>query len=155
MAYLHLPPNILEIKEPLFPHKPLRAPHSPFSEPASGLGVVAEINGVIGRIEHQFVHADDVAFAEGSDLNFGARVLLQDCLHGGGGAGGSIFFFGMVAFVDVSQILLPDGGSRLPDEVEKQTYADRKIRAEKKTSPALLDPLAYACQLGVPAGRAD
>src|SRR5260370_30568557 len=59
---LHLPPNILKLKEPLLPRKPLRAPHRAFSKAAAGLCVVAEIDSVVLGIEHQFVHPYNFAF---------------------------------------------------------------------------------------------
>ena len=41
-----------------------------------------------------------------------------------------------------------------PHEIQKKIHSNGKIRAVKKASPVLLDQLADACQLGVPAGRA-
>src|SRR5260370_38240016 len=75
---LHLPPNILKLKEPLLPHKPLRAPHRAFSKAAAALGGVPEIDSVVLRIQHQFVHPYNGGFAKRGEFDLGCRILLQE-----------------------------------------------------------------------------
>ena|SRR5438270_5729222 len=83
---LQLPPNVLEIEKAFFPFNPLGCPHCTFREAASGLGVMAEIDCVVSGIKHHFVHADHFSFAEGRDLNFQIRILLQQILNSYGRA---------------------------------------------------------------------
>ncbi len=60
----HLTPNVLEVKETFFSGEPLCGSYCAFGESTAGFGVVAEIDGVVRRIEHQFVHANHIAFAK-------------------------------------------------------------------------------------------
>ena len=63
------PPDVLEIVEALFPGEPFGGADGAFGEAAAGFGVVAEIDAVGGGFEDDLVQADDVAFAEGCDLD--------------------------------------------------------------------------------------
>src|SRR5208282_4377349 len=55
---LKLPPYLLEVENSLFADQPLGGAHRAFGESAPRLGVMANIDGVGRRFEHQLVHAD-------------------------------------------------------------------------------------------------
>src|SRR5436309_15941785 len=76
---LHDALPIFEIVEALLASQPLGGTHSAFGETTAGFRVVAEINRVIRRIENNFMHAHDVAFAKGDDLKLGPGCFFN-CL---------------------------------------------------------------------------
>ena len=65
---LQVAPQIPEIVKAFFAGEPFCPADCAFGEGATGFGVMAEIDSVGGRFKDDFVHADYVAFAKGSDL---------------------------------------------------------------------------------------
>ena len=63
-----LAPHVFEIVETLFAGEPFGGEDCAFGETAAGFGVVTEVDSVARGFEHDFMQADDVAFAEGGDL---------------------------------------------------------------------------------------
>src|SRR3954452_2352738 len=77
LSRLYFSPHILKIVKTFFACKPLGCPHCAFCEPPSRFCIMAEIDRVMSGIQHQFVHSDNLAFAEGGDFNLQIGVLLQ------------------------------------------------------------------------------
>src|SRR6266852_7987102 len=69
LGSLRLPPDILEVEKAFFSGQPLNCPHRALGESPAGLGIVTQIDRVIGRIQHDLVHPDHVTFAERSDFH--------------------------------------------------------------------------------------
>src|SRR6478672_7405629 len=79
---LHLSPDVFEVVEPRLALQPLGCAHSAFGEAAARFGIVAEIDSVGRGLHYQFMHSDDLAFAEGSNFDFHTGSTLQNVLHG-------------------------------------------------------------------------
>ena len=106
MGRLHLSPDILEVEESLLPFQPLDSSHRAFGKSHARFGIVTQINCVIGRVEHDLMHAHYIALPERSDFYFHPRRVTNDLLQGYRGSRGGVLFLRMVAFEDVSQILM-------------------------------------------------
>src|SRR5580658_1208533 len=152
---LQFPPQVLEIVEALFPHQPLRGAHGPFGEAAAGFGVVAEIDPVGRGFEHDLMQADDLAFAEGCDLEvFMTTGFADDALDGDSRARRRIFFLDVMALENLTGIIVAQGGGGGAGDVEEEIHAYGKIRAIDESGALLRDQGADTIDFRVPAGCA-
>src|SRR5579864_5356262 len=95
---LQLPPHVFEIVKALFAGEPFGGADGAFGEAAARFGVVAEVDAVGWGFEDDFVQADDLAFAERSDLD-AFRLLsgvAEDVLEGDRGARRGVFLVDVV-----------------------------------------------------------
>ena len=90
---LQLPPDILEVEESFFAAQPLGRSDGAFGEPAAGFCVVAQIDPVVGGIQNELVHADDVAFAERCDFESLSPEALDNFLQSSAVPEGASFFW--------------------------------------------------------------
>ena len=70
MGGLNIPPDVPKFEESALAIDPFSGAYRTFGEASTRLGVMAEINGVCGRVEYEFVHAYDIPFAKRRDLDF-------------------------------------------------------------------------------------
>src|ERR1041385_6581438 len=111
---------------------------------------MAEINRVVRRIEHQFVHADYVSFSKGRNLDFYVRTQLQQFLHRRGAPRGCIFLVGMMALINVRTVIVPQGRLGSSDQFEKKIHSYREIGAKKKSGLSAAHLLANIVDFRVP-----
>src|SRR5581483_996310 len=151
---LELLPDFAEVVEALSDGDPLGGAHGALGEAAAILGIVAKIDVVIAGVEGQLVHADDLSFAKGDDLQLRVACLLHDFLKGERSAGWRIFLVGVVALEDLAEVAVFQRGSRGARNFKKQIYANRKIRAINKAGSGSRDQGADSGQFRVPASGA-
>src|SRR2546427_1199854 len=97
---------------------------------------MTEVNRVVRGIQHYFVHSHYGALAEGDDFQLRSAGVFDDFLQCQRGAGGGIFFLGMMAFEDLSQVLMTQRGGSSPHGVKKKVYSNGKIPGIEKTDAA-------------------
>lgn len=133
---LQLAPDVFEIIKSLFARKPFSGAYRAFGKAAPGLGVVAKIDGIGGRLENNLMHTDHVSFAKRRDLEFHAGSVLYHITQNGGGAGGRVLFVDMMALENLSGVVVRQGSSGGAGDVEKQIHAYGKIPSIKQAAAA-------------------
>ena len=149
----------LEIVEALLAGKPLRRAHRAIGKALARLGVVTEINPVGGGVEHDLVHAHDIAFAKGSDLQILLRPLAagfaDHALDGDRRSRGRIFLVSVVPLEDLSGVLVLQGCSRGARDVEEQIHSHGEVRRVNEVRAVALDQLPDSIYFSIPACGAD
>ena len=122
---LHFPPHIFEIVKALLSGYPLGGENRAFGEAAAGFRIVAQVDSIIVRLEHHFMHADDFALAEGGDFYRIANwhSLAHQPLNHDRGAGRRVFFVRMMPLEDLPPVLVVQGSGRAAGGIEEQIHS--------------------------------
>jgi len=103
------------------------------------------------------MHSDYIPFAERSDFKLGSGRILDDSLQRGGRSRRRIFLLRMMAFEDLSEILVPQSGRCASRNLKKQIYTQREIGRLEQTDSAsrVFHHEPDSRQLAVPAGSSN
>ena len=97
---------------------------------------MTEVNRVVRGIQHYFVHSHYGALAEGDDFQLRSAGVFDDFLQCQRGAGGSVFFLGVMTLEDLSQVFLTQRGGSAPHRIKKKIYSNGKIPGIEETDAA-------------------
>src|SRR6202030_1230217 len=115
--------------------------------------VVAEVDAVRRRFKHDFVQADDIALAEGSDLqgfSLGAR-LTDYLLDRDGSARGGVFLMDVMTLENLAGVVMAQGGGSGASDVEEKIHPHGKVRSVDESRAVLRDQRFYPVKIFVPA----
>src|SRR5438132_14108863 len=103
---LQLLPYILEIKKSSFPRQPLRRHYRAFGETAPRLGIMAQIDRIVERVQHDFMHTHYFTFAERNNFQLLATGFVHCPLDCQRSFVRTIFFLRLLIYVNLSLVAM-------------------------------------------------